>query len=207
MAGSGRRPYTQGVKHRSWRLLPAVLAALSVRCVPAIKDAGGDTAEAAEGRSMLAEAVVAGWWPKSALAARRLLERNGVPDEVRPEELVWRGRGPWRRTVARNVTPPYVKAEDLGLVEQSVKLTLTPEQVKNLREFDRRVRYERGERELAARSDREEVNFLRMNLAHDVAKGFVTPAQARYLYERFLTLENMGKTSPYLSGLRFAPEP
>lgn len=195
------------MKNLSRRLLTAVLAALSGGCVSAVKNAQGDTVEAAEGRSMLAEAVVEGWWPKSALAARRLLETNGVPDEVRPEELVWHGRGPWKRTVARNVTPPYVKAYDLPLVEHSIRLTLTPEQARDLRSFDRRVAYKRGERELAVRSDREEVNFLRMNLAHDVAKGYVTPEQARHLYERFLTLENMGKTSPYLSGLRFTPEP
>lgn len=195
------------MKDRSWRLLAAIFASLGGGCIPAVKDARGDTPEAAEGRTMLAEAVVSGWWPKSALAARRLIEEHGVPDEVRPERLVWHGRGPWRRTVARNVTPPYVKPVDLGLVEQSVKLTLTPEQAANLRAFDRRVGYKSGERELAARSDREEVNFLRMNLAHDVAKGLMTPEQARHLYERFLTLENMGKTSPYLSGLRFTPEP
>lgn len=194
------------MKNLARRLLPAVLA-LTGSCISAVKDPAGDTAEAAADRGLLAEAVVSGWWPKSALAARVLLERNGVPDEVRPERLVWHGRGPWKRTVARNVTPPYVQAHDLGLVEQSVKLTLTAEQAAGLREFDRRVGYKSGERELAARSDREEVNFLRMNLAHDVAKGLMTPEQARHLYERFLALENTGKTSPYLSGLRFTLEP
>lgn len=194
------------MKNLARRLLPAVLA-LSGSCIPAVKDPAGDTPQAAADRSLLAEAVVSGWWPKSALSARRLLEQHGVPDEVRPEKLVWHGRGPWRRTVARNVTPPYVQAYDLGLVEHSVKLTLTPDQVRSLGAFDRRVDYKKEERELAARSEREEVNFLRMNLAHDVAKGFMTPKQARHLYERFLKLENMGKTSPYLSGLRFTPEP
>ena len=195
------------MKNLARRLLPAVLAALSGGCISAVKNPAGDTAQAAADRGLLAEAVVRGWWPKSALSARRLLEQHGVPDEVRPERLVWDGRGPWKRTVARNVTPPYVQAYDLGLVEQSVKLTLTPEQAAGLRAFDRRVGYKTRERELAARSDREEVNFLRMNLAHDVAKGLMTPEQARHLFERFLALENTGKTSPYLRGLRFTPDP
>lgn len=188
-------------------VLAAALAAAACGNIPPVRDPAGDTPEAAEGRAFLAEAVVVNWWPYSALAARRLLERYGVPDEVHPDELVWRGRGPWRRIAARNVTPPYAKPEDLGVVGQAVRLTLTPEQAAAVREFDRRLGYEAKERQLEARSDREEVNVLRMNLAHDLARGLMTPAQARHLFGRILVMENAGKTSPYLSGLRFTPEP
>ncbi len=189
------------------RLITVLLAAAFGSCIPAVRHPATDTAEAAAGRAFLAEAVVVNWWPLSALAARRLLDQYGVPDEVRPEELVWHGRGPWRRTVARNVTPPYVKPVDLGVVRQSIRYTLTPEQIAALKAFDRRLAYETGARELEARSDREEVNYLRMNLANDLIKGRVNPEQARHLYERMLKLENTGKTSPYMLGLKFQPEP
>lgn len=194
------------------RLIAALLAAAASAaavvngCVVPVKNTRGDTAEDAAGRSFLAEAVVANWWRASALAARRLIEQYGVPDEVRPDHIVWHGKGPWKRTVVRNVTPPYGPAEDLGVVEQTLRYPLTPGQAADLRAFDRRLRYEGGPRELGARSDREEVNFLRLNLADDIVSRRMTPEQARRLHARILALENTGKTSPYLQGLRFSPD-
>lgn len=184
----------------------AAVGALTNGCVVPVKNTRGDTAEAAADRGFLAEAVVGRWWPASALAARRMIERYGVPDEVRPEYLVWHGNGPWKRTVVRNVTPPYAPAGELGVVEQALRYPLTPGQAVDLKGFDRRLSYERGTRELGARADREEVNFMRLNLADDIVNRRVTPDQARHLGARMLALENAGKTSPYLLGLRFPAE-
>lgn len=195
------------------RALRLIAPLLGVACAAAAFTAGclipRKTADAddASGRAFLAEAVVENWWPESGRAARRTIENYGVPDEVRPELLVWRARGPFRRVVVRNVTPPYVSGEELGVVEQSVRYTLAPAQVAELRKFDRRLGYERGSRELAARSDRAEVNLLRLNLADDVVRRRMTPDEARRFKDRALALENAGKTSPYMTGLRFTPEP
>lgn len=184
----------------------AATGAIMNGCLVPVKSTRGDTAEDAAGRGFLADAVVANWWPGSARAARRLIERYGVPDEVHPEHLVWRGNGPWARTVVRNVTPPYGPAEDLGVVEQAVSYPLSPGQVVDLRAYDLRLDYERGARELAARSDREEVNFLRLNLADDIVNLRMRPEQAQHLHARILELENSGKSSPYMQGLRFASD-
>lgn len=159
------------------------------------------------GRAELAEATVSGWWPLSALAARRTIAQYGVPDEVRPERLAWTAKGPWKRVVVRNITPPYVSGDELGVVEQRVRYTLAPGQLDELRRFDRSLGYEPGARELASRSDREEVNFLRLNLADDIVRRRTTPDEARRFQERALRLENTGKASPYMQGLRFTPEP
>lgn len=194
---------------RSLRLIASLLGAaaaggaLASGCLVPRRTAAVDDKQ---GRGFLAEAVVENWWPVSGLAARRALEQYGVPDEVRPEYLVWEARGPFKRVVVRNLTPPYVSGEELGVVEQSVRYTLAPEQVARLREFDRKLGYERGSRELAARADRPEVNLLRLNLADDVARRRMTPEEARRFQARALSLENTGKTSPYMTGLRFTPE-
>lgn len=197
----------------SVRLIAALLTvaaanvAVTNGCLVPVKGARGDTADDAAGRGFLAEAVVDNWWRTSALAARRTIAQYGVPDEVRPEYLVWRARGPFKRTVVRNVTPPYVSGDELGVVEQTIRYTLEPPQLADLKKFDRRLGYERGSRELGARSDREEVNYLRLNLADDIVKRRMTPEEARRFRARALALENTGKTSPYMQGLRFTPEP
>lgn len=194
---------------RSLRLIASLLAvaaanvALTNGCLVPVKSAQADDVE---GRGVLAEAVVENWWPVSSLAARRTIEQYGVPDEVRPDHLIWRAKGRWKRVVVRNLTPPYVSGDELGVVEQSVRYTLQPPQVADLKKFDPRLGYERGSRELAARSDREEVNYLRLNLADDIVRRRMSPEEARRFQERALALENTGKASPYMQGLRFPPE-
>jgi len=195
----------------SARLVAAMLAiaaaniALTNGCLVATK-AAHNASDDSSGRGFLAEAVVENWWKVSALAARRTIAQHGVPDEVRPEYLVWRAKGPFRRVVVRNVTPPYVSGEDLGVVEQTIRYTLQPPQVAALKKFDKGLGYERDSRELAARSDREELNFLRLNLADDIIRRRMTPEEAERFRARALALENTGKTSPYMQGLRFTPE-
>ena len=185
-------------------LVAAANVAVTNGCLVPVKNARGDAASDAAGRRILADAVVGNWWPSAALAARGMIEKYGVPDEVRPDYLVWRGNGPWARTVVRNVTPPYGPDPDPGVVEQAVSYPLTPVQAAAVESFDRRLSYERGVRELAARSGREEVNFLRLNLADDVVNRRMTPEQAKGLHSRLLELERSGKASPYLEGLRFS---
>lgn len=178
-------------------------------CVTAVKTASEDEAssggvQAKVYRSLMADTVVANWPPISAQAGRRMIEIYGVPDAVRSDQLVWRNNGPWKRTVVRDVTPPYVQAEDLGVVEQTVEYPMTPYQAAELAAFDRKLTYDSFRRELSARSDREEVNYLRLNLANDVLNLRMTPEQAQHLYARTLALEAAGKSSSYLEVLHFA---
>lgn len=173
-------------------------------CVSAVKTTDKDVSLQAEVyRSLVASSVVDNWPPISAQAARRLIEQYGVPDAVRYDRLTWRDNGPWKRTVVRDVTPPYVQAEDLGVVEQTVEYALTPRQAADLALFDGRLDYDASRGELSARSDREEVNYLRLNLANDIVKRLMTPEQARALYAQILRLEASGKSSSYLQVLNF----
>lgn len=175
-----------------------------VGCVPVVKTASQDSSVQAEVyRSLVATSVIDNWPPISAQAARRLIEQYGVPDAVRYDRLTWRDNGPWKRTVVRDVTPPYVQAEDLGVVEQTIKYPLSSRQVVDLAMFDRRLEYDASSGQLSARSDREEVNYLRLNLANDIVNRRMTPEQARSLYAQILRLEASGKSSSYLQVLHF----
>ncbi len=175
-------------------------------CISAVKNSTrGDTAEAATYRRALSEATIAQWSDVSALAARRVIEEYGTPDEVHYDRLVWNNDAPWRRTVVRNVLPPYSAGDELGVIEQTIDYSLTPEQAASVAAFDRRLAYNPRSQELSVRSDREENNFLRLNLANEVVEGKLSPDQARDSYARILALEEAGKSSRYLLGLRFAP--
>jgi len=189
------------------RLAAAVaLAGAAAGCISPVRgDADADPVQAALNRRALASAVVAEWHDTSALAARRMMQEYGPPDEVRRGRLVWNGNRPWKRTVVRDVAPLYVEGDELGVVEQTVEFPLTAAQVAEVTAFDGRLSYDERNGELSARSEREELNILRMNLADDVADRRASPAQARDSFASILSLEQSGKSSPYLLGLRFIP--
>jgi len=158
-------------------------------------------------RLELAERVSAGWADKPRLAARLLISRYGPPDEVGSSRLIWHANGPWKRTIVRNLPWPYSDAagEELGVIEQSVAYDLTPEQAKGLAPFSRRLAFDPARMEMTSRADREELNFLRLNLADDILRGRIVAAEAQETYARIVALEASGKTTRYLQGLTFGP--
>ncbi len=192
---------------KSALLAAAVFLLAGFACVPRNRHASVDPVRAAADRAALADAVVANWQPQSRLAARKIIEQYGVPDEVRPERLTWTGRGPWASVVVHEMTPPYVQADELGVLEQSVPYPMTPEQIVAIADFDRHLRFDGASGQLVSRADREEVNFLRLNLAHEIAEKRLTPRQAVEMQKHSLELEAAGKTTHYLLGLRFGPAP
>jgi len=167
-----------------------------------------DVAGAALDRREVAEATVSHWSDVSRLSARRLIEEYGVPDEVHADSLVWNNNGPWQRTVVSNVrpmTPDDPVTQDV--VSQTVKYAMNRGQSLDVLRFDDHVGFDPATRQLSSTSDREAHNYLRLNLADDVAHGRLRPDQARDSYASIVKFEQAGKTSPYLLGLRFSVGP
>lgn len=156
-------------------------------------------------RDGFAEDATRGWSDLSALAARRLLDAYGYPDEIHYGRLVWLGRGPWKRITARDLRPVGESTADLGLIEQTLDWRMTPEQAAQVAVFDPRLTYDARAGELSVRTDREETNFLLMNLANDVVLRRLSARQARDSAVSLLTLEASGKKTPYLLSLHFLP--
>ncbi len=156
----------------------------------------------AQSRRNLADEVVSGWTDTARLAAQLMMKRYGSPDEVGSSRLVWNGNGPWKRTIVRQLP-----AKELGVLEQTMAYRLTPAQASVLTEMDGRLSCDVARMELSSRSDREEVNFLRLNLANDVINGRLTAQEARESYARILSLEQAGKASKYMSSLSYGARP
>jgi hypothetical protein len=187
------------------RVLLAAGAASFLAGCAVIDAAPPDSSASREDRRGVAEAVVGRWSNSPAMAARALIEKHGVPDEVHAEDLVWYGAGAWSRTVVRDVDPDAARGEggDLGMIEQTLDVDLTPSQAADVVAFDPRADYDPEERTLTVRSDREELNTLRMNLAHDVIVGKLSPERARASFQSIVSYEESGKNSPSLQDLQF----
>lgn len=208
-AEPGSRGYTLAMTTPTRFVLAAALLGASAGCVRSAKLAeGGEPALPAESRLELAEKVSAGWSETPRLAARLLIGRYGPPDLVGSSRMIWHGNGPWKRTIVRDLPRPYAGAadEELGVIEQAVAYNVTPEQAAGVSPFSPRLTFDSARMEMSSRSDREELNFLRLNLANDVLLGVITVPEASDLFSKTLALEAAGKDAPpYMRGLAFGP--
>lgn len=132
------------------------------------------------------------------LAAKALIERYGAPDALSPDTATWYERGPWKRITVHGDAP-------LSFLEQVVSYHVPAEAAAPLLELDHGLRFDLAREELSATSNSESLNFLALNLAHEVSSARRGAAEARELYARTARLAASGKSSPYLEKLQFEP--
>lgn len=149
----------------------------------------------------IAQNVVNRWAPASAAAGRQLLDEYGTPDAIGLNRLTWERRGAWKRTVVWNRKPIALAPVELAVMEQTIDYPLTADQAAALASFSDCLEADRARGELSSRSSREELNFLLLNLADEIARGERTVAGARAMFFRQLDLAAEGKYSPYMNGL------
>jgi hypothetical protein len=76
----------------------------------------------------------------------------------------------------------------------------------DIAQFDGSVVAARTKGTLSAMCDNEKMNFLAINLAHDVLTGTKTVAEARTSYETIAAKVMNGETDPYVEGFQFAAD-
>lgn len=148
-------------------------------------------------------------WPEEPWRlATALIDDYGPPDDVLPSRLIWHQNGAWKRTeVLRDRIPHAFPDEHGDLLEQTIDYFVPPEKANELLRFDGSITFERTKGELSARSDREAMNILAINLAHDIVVGNRPVEEARK--KRALTeLEaDLGKRSDLTKSFNFSPVP
>jgi hypothetical protein len=170
---------------------------------------GASAAEQAGSAEMRDARSVVQSWPKDARkAAETTIQKYGEPDEVTSERLVWKDNGPWKRTIiTKEETDHRFPAPHKDVMEQVVDYKVPPDKFDELAQYDGSVIAERTKGELSARCDKEEANFLALNLANDVAKGTKSVQEARDYYARAIKDLMAGKKDPYVQKLQFSPQP
>jgi hypothetical protein len=171
----------------------------------------GATASAAEGMSAKGHAdvrqTIQSWPADAKKAAEMTLQKYGEPDEVTPERLVWNGNGPWKRTIiTREETDHAFPMPHKDVMQQVIDYKVPPEKFDDLAQYDGSVIVERTKGEISARCDKEEANFLALNLANDVATGKKSVQEAREYYARAIKDLMAGKKDPYVQKLQFSPQ-
>jgi hypothetical protein len=151
-----------------------------------------------------ADDVIAGWPAKPKEAAQATIAKYGQPDGITPEKLMWMNKGPWKAIIVnrREVPHSFPKAHT-DLLEGVIDYRVPPDKFDELAQYDGSVIAERTRGTLAARCDKEEMNFLALNLAHDIVTGRKTVAAARKEYADTAMAFMNGEKRPYTQKLQF----
>jgi len=155
-----------------------------------------------EQRQNKAETVISDWASYSRLAAAMLISKYGPPDRVKNDELTWDEKGPWKRMTVWDVSGRYYYSQAGAYnIEQTISYRVPAEKRRALAVFSDNIRVSPDGAELAARSKREELNLLTLNLACEIIVGTKDPFAAQRFYVLTLRLADEGKSSPYMHQL------
>lgn len=152
------------------------------------------------------EATIATWKVKPREVAQKLIGTYGLPDEATPQRLLWHNKGPWKLTELVNEEIPHdFPIPHMDMLRQVIDYRVSDlEKIDDVVTYDGSVIVDRTKGELSARCDKEEANFLALNLAHDVASGKRNVADARSFYAaQVAQMLKEGKPTEYMQGFQF----
>jgi hypothetical protein len=145
-------------------------------------------------------------WPKDPQeSAQRLVDYYGQPDEVSASQLTWfNTKDGWKRTVlSREEVPHNFPAPHTDFLEQFIDYRVPIDKYSALAEYDGSVMVERTKGELSARCGGTSMNFVAINLAHDIVQGRRTVAEARAEYTKLYEAHRNGEKPPYAQSFQF----
>jgi hypothetical protein len=138
-------------------------------------------------------------------AANKMIDKYGIPEEVTDHRLVWHNKGDFARTMVTNEEIDHdfpMPHKDCLL--QSVNYEIPVEKFSDIAEYDGSVITERTKGTMAARCDKEPMNYLALNLAHDVAQGKRSVEDARSFYAETAVAFMKGEKPEYTQKLVFS---
>jgi len=185
---------------------PAIAFAAASLLVITLPAAAQETAtQMSMKMSMSAASVIADWPATPKEVAQKTIEKYGEPDGVTKDMLVWTGNGPWKKTsVSREEIPHDFPVKHTDLMKQEIDYRVPADKFDDLARYDGSVIVERTKGTIAARCDKEEANFLALNLAHDIVTGKKTAEQAREAYAKDVKASMMGEKPAYMQKLQFS---
>ncbi len=147
------------------------------------------------------ENIISNWKSKPQEVARTIMAKYGMPQEATMQRLVWHNNGPWKRTELINEEIPHnFPKPHSDMLKQTINYQVPPDKFDELAEYDGSVIVERTRGEISARCDKEEANFLALNLADEIVRGKRDVDDARGFYAE--TVREM-KNKNYMEGFLF----
>jgi hypothetical protein len=154
------------------------------------------------------EAVIQSWPGRSRDEARVMIAKYGEPTGYDGRSLVWYKNGPWRKTVVYRRAPgSFLGYRVKDVLEQSIAYVVPQGKIAALKHFDDRLRFDQANGQLSSRSASESLNYLALNLAHEIVTEKRSAEEARSAYQKTTKLAESGKSSEYMERLLFMRAP
>ncbi len=147
-------------------------------------------------------------WPMSSqMAIKEQMNLYGKPDEITPTMAVWYNNGPWKKTIISKMESKHdFPKTHMDCMEQCVNYKVPLDMYDELAHFDGSVTASRTQGTIAARCDKEENNFLALNLAHDIITGKKSVEEARKAYGDMIKQAMSGNKPDYMKKLMFTSD-
>jgi predicted outer membrane protein len=153
-----------------------------------------------------ARAVIENWPAKPRIAALKMLDKYGAPADVTSSKLVWKQTGPWKKTVvSAEESPHHFPQVHTDFLTQVIDYKVPADKVDEISAMDGSISVDRTQGEISVRCDKEEMNFVALNLAHEVVTGKKSVSDARDALEDAALAVTLGKKPALATGLQFAP--
>lgn len=192
------------MKTPAWKLGCCAIAVAASTSLTAIAQST-QPATAKQGTDVMQ--MVSSWPEASKMATEAMLKKYGAPSEVTATRLIWLNNGPWKETIiSKEEVDHQFPMAHKDVMEQIIGYKVPPDKFDDLAQYDGSVIVERTKGTMAARCDKEEANFLALNLAHDIVRNNKTVSQAREYYARAIKESMSGKMDPYMQKLQFAAQ-
>jgi len=152
----------------------------------------------------MVDEIVNAWPDVPKEVANTVMQKYGPPQEATPSRLIWFGNGPWKHTILfRDIVMHDFPMPHPDLLEQAIDYQVPPDKFDSLAAYDGSVIVERTKGEISARCDKEEMNFLAINLANDIVTDQRDIEDARETYARIAMAFKNGQSDPYVEGFVF----
>jgi hypothetical protein len=185
------------------RLMVTFTSMLAVAMLVGFASSQGTRPKSMMADKATVEQIISTWKKAPQEVARKIIAKYGQPQEASAMRLIWHNNGPWKQTEVVNEEIPHsFPKPHPDLLKQTISYQVPPDKFDELAEYDGSVIVERTKGEIAARCDKEEANFLALNLAHDIVAGKKSVDEARKFYAE--AVRDM-KHPEYMQGLMFQP--
>lgn len=136
------------------------------------------TPETAAVPTMSAEQVqreTASWPEFHKQIIQEITAKYGQPNESTSDQIIWNNNGPWIKTVVK-------KTELTMPLEQTAKIDVPSDKMGDVSLFNTNVVVDSTTDEVTSSANKEDLNFLSLNLTKEIVNGNISPMEARRQY-------------------------
>ncbi len=151
----------------------------------------------------MVDRITSTWKAEPKALAAKIIAKYGMPQEASANRLIWVNNGPWKwsELVNEEIQHDFPMPHH-DMFKQVIAWKVPAGKFDDLAEYDGSIIVERTKGEVAARCDKEEANFLAINLAYDVVMGKKSSDEARKAYTEAIGEK---KHAEYMKGFIFTP--